>query len=102
MSKGPPIPVRFEDAETNALVHLATKTGLSMAELIRRSVRLFYAESQKSGTGSIIEKTATPLRIYIDAFAGPSVAEDSAPFQPGQPTRQPVRYTKPKRKKSAG
>lgn len=53
--KGKPVPVRFERDECTFLDTAAQETGLGMAELVRRSVRLLKREREReNGFGFII------------------------------------------------
>lgn len=63
MKKGPPIPVRFEEAESRALAELAMQSGLPVAEIIRRCVRLFYRNYRARGIGPALADTATGLTV---------------------------------------
>ncbi len=56
MRKGPPIPVRFEEAEIAFLNALHEQTGLPVADLIRRAVRLLAREVDDRGDPSFILK----------------------------------------------
>lgn len=49
MSKGKPIPVRFEAAESAGIADLAKATGMGEAEVVRRSVRLMLREVKAKG-----------------------------------------------------
>lgn len=54
MSKGKPKPVRFEADEIAALEDLKARTGLPIAEIIRRSVRLLHKETVRKNSVSFI------------------------------------------------
>jgi hypothetical protein len=54
MSKGSPIPVRFEPQEARVIEDLARRTGLTQAEIVRRACRLLYSEVKARGPGLIL------------------------------------------------
>lgn len=53
MSKGNPIPAKFDPPEEMLLHDLKRRTGLSVSEIIRRSVRLLGIEIARRGSGWI-------------------------------------------------
>jgi hypothetical protein len=53
MSKGRPIPAKFDPPEERLLRDLKRRTGLSVSEIIRRSVRLLGIEIARRGNGWI-------------------------------------------------
>jgi len=61
MSKGDPIPTRFDRQEADALENLSNKTGFSRAEIIRRAVRLLRQRFMKEGSvGFIVQELSPP------------------------------------------
>ena len=61
MSKGDPIPTRFDQAESEALKKLSNLTGFSRAEIIRRAVRLLRKRFLKEkSVGFIVEELSPP------------------------------------------
>jgi hypothetical protein len=76
--KGKAVPVRFEPGETEALNELSTKWGLPVADIIRRSVRLFYKAAKTRGKDDLIAETAQLINtIYgMSAPETSKVAED--------------------------
>ena len=48
------VPTRFKETETEFLHVLAEKTGFSVSELIRRSVRLMRDQMQRPGAEKVI------------------------------------------------
>ena len=70
MSKGDPIPTRFDPPEDEAIEQLRDQTGLSGSEIVRRAVRLLALEvKSRKGVGFILEELA------------PRIAEDSPPYR---------------------
>lgn len=63
MSKGKPIPVRFESEEDAAIKKIAEETGLDNSEVIRRSVRLLAREVEAHGVGFVFSKLAKIGRL---------------------------------------
>ena len=53
MSKGDPIPAKFDPPEEKLLHDLKRRTGLSISEIIRRSVRFLGIEIARRGSGWI-------------------------------------------------
>lgn len=59
MSKGKPIPVRFEHAEADIIEQLHRRTKLTRADIVRRAIRLLDAEAKRRGTiGFILDLEA--------------------------------------------
>ncbi len=78
MSKAKPIPVRFEQDEARALADLADRTGLPVADIIRRCVRLLSQEVQRQGSvGFILDLTSLSAPKKKITYL---VAEDPPPF----------------------
>ena len=63
MSKGFPIPTRFDRAEEEAISKLQQQTGLSQAEIIRRAVRYLRLRFEKErSVGFIVEELSPEYR----------------------------------------
>jgi hypothetical protein len=61
VSKGDPIPTRFDPPEAAALEKLSNQTGFSRAEIIRRAVRLLRKRFRKEGSvGFIVQELSPP------------------------------------------
>ncbi len=87
MSKGKPIPVRFEEAEAEALADLAKRTGLPVADIIRRCVRLLAQEVERRGAiGFILDLTSlNPQNVSLSEEAGGAPpAKQRIPWTPPQ------------------
>lgn len=64
MSKGDPIPTRFDPPEQDSIDLLQQRTGLSQAEIIRRAVRLLRKRYEQEGsTGFIVEELSPEYRV---------------------------------------
>jgi len=60
MSKGDPIPTRFDQAESEALKKLCNQTGFSRAEIVRRAVRLLRKRFHKEKSVGFIVQELSP------------------------------------------
>jgi hypothetical protein len=73
MSKGDPIPTRFDPLEDRAINELADRTGLPNAEIVRRAVRLLALRVKEEGAVGFIldelapEQTRSPKKITSDS-----------------------------------
>lgn len=56
--KGRPVPVRFETLETSFLEAASAETGLTVAEMVRRSVRLLKRSREREGSFSFAMELA--------------------------------------------
>jgi len=54
MSKGKPIPIRFEAKEDAAIREIAESVGLDNSEVVRRAVRLLYREVKARGAEFVL------------------------------------------------
>jgi hypothetical protein len=72
VSKGDPIPAKFDPPEERLLRDLKRRTGLSVSEIIRRSVRLLGIEIERRGSGWI------DFLIQDLSTKSPTEAEDDA------------------------
>jgi hypothetical protein len=82
VSKGKPIPAKFDPPEERLLHDLNRRTGLSISEIIRRSVRLLGIEIEKRGSGWVdflIQDLSTNPPSKEPAQSG---HEDEKPVKP--------------------
>ncbi|MHA3773633.1 ribbon-helix-helix protein, CopG family [Verrucomicrobiota bacterium sgz303538] len=94
MSKGSAIPVRFEAEEAAALQDIARRSGLPVAEVIRRAVRLLYREVTNSPNMGQVIMELTPevfrerMRKAVQ-HAAEEWAEQAKVVQPPTSERSP-------------
>lgn len=60
MSKGKPVPTRFDRSENEAIETLHRRTGLSRAEIVRRAVRLLRRRYEDGGSAAFIIEELSP------------------------------------------
>jgi PAS domain S-box-containing protein len=67
VSKGDPIPTRFDPEEDEALSVLQARTGLSKAEIVRRAVRLLAKRYRETGSASFIVEELGPPKALAES-----------------------------------
>jgi hypothetical protein len=93
MSKGDPVPTRFDPPEDEALKTLKLRTGLSNAEIVRRAMRLLRKRFEKLGTvGFILDELAPKI-----AEDDPEAAAKKVVKAPS--ARRKVSYSSEKKRK---
>ena len=63
MSKGDPIPTRFDEPENEAIAEIHRRTGLPNAEIIRRAVRLLAQHVKARGSVGFILEELSPAPL---------------------------------------
>jgi hypothetical protein len=78
VSKGDPVPTRFDAQEEAAIEALHRRTGLSRAEIIRRGVRLLRLRYEREGSAAfIVEELAPPYGGASRTGGAPRTTDES-------------------------